>query len=193
MIIVISSDTKFRLLCADIFAKDRHMIVSSADELMSSYALKSTDVVLLDLKYLPETPMNIFKCPVAAVSPVPTIEEAAQMLRLGIKGYGNRMMHPDNLKNMLRTLILGQLWMPPEILNKIIGMIPANTETDSNAHFGLSDREIEVAELVAAGKNNQEIADELDISLRTVKAHLTSVFSKTGLRDRLALAVSFKK
>lgn len=192
MIIVISADGKFRHMCAEIFANDRHIIAVTADELATAYTVKKSDVVLLDIKYLTETNISLFPCPVAAVSPVPTMEEASKMLRMGIKGYGNRMMQPDNLKNMLKTLILGQLWLPPEILNRLIGMIPSGGGKQDNSVYGLSEREKEVAELVAQGKSNQEIADGLDISVRTVKAHMTSIFSKTGIRDRLGLAVRFK-
>lgn len=45
---------------------------------------------------------------------------------------------------------------------------------------------------VAAGLSNKEIAEEMSITVRTVKAHLTSVFNKTGLRDRVALALRYR-
>lgn len=53
----------------------------------------------------------------------------------------------------------------------------------------LSDRERQIAYLVARGLKNRDIAKELTISENTVKRHLQSIFSKTGARDRLELAV----
>ena len=54
---------------------------------------------------------------------------------------------------------------------------------------GLSEREGQVAKLVAGGASNKEIADRLSIAERTVKAHLTAIFEKTGARDRLQLSL----
>jgi DNA-binding NarL/FixJ family response regulator len=53
----------------------------------------------------------------------------------------------------------------------------------------LSDRERQVAQLVASGSSNREVAEQLSISERTAKAHLTSIFEKLGLRDRLQLSL----
>jgi DNA-binding NarL/FixJ family response regulator len=53
----------------------------------------------------------------------------------------------------------------------------------------LTQREIEIVEAIAAGDSNREIAVKLDISLQTVKHHLTSVFDKTGTSTRLELAL----
>ncbi|MBL8432557.1 MAG: helix-turn-helix transcriptional regulator, partial [Dechloromonas sp.] len=53
----------------------------------------------------------------------------------------------------------------------------------------LSGRETQVARLVASGASNKEIADQLAITERTVKAHLTVIFEKLGVRDRLQLSL----
>jgi DNA-binding NarL/FixJ family response regulator len=58
---------------------------------------------------------------------------------------------------------------------------------------GLSDREIEVLRLVAAGKSNQQIADELVISRNTVRRHVSNVFDKTGVANRAQAAVYAKE
>jgi DNA-binding NarL/FixJ family response regulator len=55
--------------------------------------------------------------------------------------------------------------------------------------YGLTPREVEIVEAIAAGDSNREIAVKLNISLQTVKHHLTSVFDKTGTSTRLELAL----
>lgn len=55
--------------------------------------------------------------------------------------------------------------------------------------FGLTPREIEIIDAIAAGESNREIAGRLSISLQTVKHHLTSIFDKTGTSTRLELAL----
>jgi DNA-binding CsgD family transcriptional regulator len=52
---------------------------------------------------------------------------------------------------------------------------------------GLSERELEIIELVAQGLTNQEIADRLMISKRTVDNHVSNIFTKTGVKNRVAL------
>jgi DNA-binding NarL/FixJ family response regulator len=63
---------------------------------------------------------------------------------------------------------------------------------DGSANAGLSQRELEVLRLVAAGRSNQQIADELVISLNTVRRHVSNVFDKTGVANR-AQATAYAK
>jgi DNA-binding NarL/FixJ family response regulator len=69
-----------------------------------------------------------------------------------------------------------------------LGQLPPAGEIDDWSAL-LSEREAQVARLVAAGFSNREIADRLAITERTVKAHLTAIFEKLGLRDRLQLSL----
>ena len=57
----------------------------------------------------------------------------------------------------------------------------------NSAHMSLSVREMEIIELVAAGLTNQEIAEKLTISKRTVDNHVSNMFTKTGSKNRVAL------
>jgi DNA-binding NarL/FixJ family response regulator len=83
--------------------------------------------------------------------------------------------------------------MPPDILSRIIMSVPDTEADEENVDISqLTERELEVAYLVSEGKTNAEIAEKADITVRTVKAHMTSIFNKTGLRDRVALALAFK-
>jgi DNA-binding NarL/FixJ family response regulator len=66
------------------------------------------------------------------------------------------------------------------------GFLAVITKQGTQPRFakGLSSREVEVLRLVAAGKSNQEIADELVISLNTVRRHVSNIFDKTGVANR---------
>ncbi len=63
----------------------------------------------------------------------------------------------------------------------------ANGEVSNAAHMSLSAREMEIIELVADGLTNQEIAEKLTISKRTVDNHVSNMFTKTGSKNRVAL------
>ncbi len=65
------------------------------------------------------------------------------------------------------------------------GMITG--ELSNSAHMSLSPREMEIIELVADGLTNQEIAQKLTISKRTVDNHVSNMFTKTGSKNRVAL------
>jgi len=152
------------------------------------------DLLIIDLKAFREADLPQLACPAIALSEVPDFRQAMRLQRRGVRGYGNRHMLFENLKQAAAAVRAGQVWMPPAIVNQMIRSIsPAESEAEQPLSLEqLSKREREVADLVAQGLSNQEIADKLYISVRTVKAHLTSIFSKTGCRDRLELAVGIK-
>lgn len=101
--------------------------------------------------------------------------QAVRALKAGACAYLLKSSLLDELLNTIRSVHGGKRYIPPELAQEIA--IHA-------AEDPLSQREIAVLELVAAGKANKLIAWELDISEETVKAHLRSVFSKLGVSDR---------
>lgn len=141
-----------------------------------------------------ENRLRIELPPILALATTPTIEEAIKLLSIGVKGYGNRKMREENLFLALETIKSGHIWLPPDILIRMIDLIPRRQHAPpENAHFSrLSKREKEVAEYVVRGMTNQEIAEKMFVSLRTIKAHLSSIYDKTGLRNRLELGLRLK-
>ena len=62
-------------------------------------------------------------------------------------------------------------------------------QNEAPAHNDLTDREMEVSRLVAQGKSNQDIADDLIIGIKTVKFHVTNILGKLGVEDRTQVAI----
>jgi len=139
-------------------------------------------------------PKHQVVCPTLILVTVPLIEQAMRLLRRGVRAYGNRHMHEKNLQQAVSALKAGQIWLPPAIVNRMITALPANkSEKEEEALLkALSSREAEVAKWLVNGLSNSEIGEKMFISIRTVKAHLTSIFKKTGCRDRLELATRMK-
>jgi len=156
--------------------------------------IQVADLIIIDLKVFDEDSLPEINCPAVALAEVPVYSQAMRLMRRGARGYGNRYMQPENLVQAVAAVREGQVWMPPAIINRMISAaLPAVTEPVEPLPLErLSKREREVAALVARGMSNKELAEKLFISVRTVKAHLTAIFSKTGMRDRLALAVRMK-
>ncbi len=100
------------------------------------------------------------------------------------------ILSPDTdlpqLKKAIECVIAGELWFENKQLLEIIpGVKGKNCGKDTS----LTDREIEVAKLVCNGLSNKEIRKDLNISEQAVKSHLSRIYKKTGVSDRLQLAL----
>ena len=135
---------------------------------------------------------------VIVMSPSPTDAEGLAAVQAGAVGYCHRLAHPIPLKEIAVVVEHGGLWLGPQLLQKIAAASVWVGQQTPSANAGglaqqslakLTARESLVAQEVAKGATNREIAEVLSVSERTVKAHLTSVFEKLSVRDRVQLAL----
>ncbi len=125
-----------------------------------------------------------------ALTPAPSFKEGTQLLALGIKGYGNAYMHAKHLRRAIITIQEGNIWLYPSFMQELISTVsPQVPKKESSPLETLTARQKETALLVKEGKSNKEIAQALGITERTVKAHISAIFEKTGTTDRLSLAL----
>ncbi len=125
-----------------------------------------------------------------------------QAIASGASGYCEND-YPDSLFfKAVKSVLAGEIWLQRHLLPKVIGAfakIPKNNiNIDKNKKYEqllkeLSNRELDVAKMIGDGKTNKVIASSLDISERTVKAHLTSIYKKLHIPDRLHLAISISE
>lgn len=113
----------------------------------------------------------------------------AQAVRLGARGLVLKADGPEKLFNAIRTVANGELAFSDELAQRVLTTMSAETRSASDALARLSERERQIAYYVSRGLKNKDIGQTLNISENTVKRHLQSIFSKTGARDRLELAV----
>lgn len=122
-----------------------------------------------------------------------TIQIAA--LKQGARGYFNDELPLSKLHEALQLILHGEVWVERHVISELIDElthVPTITQEQQQALETLSPKELEVAKLVSHGATNKMIARELNITERTVKAHLTNIFQKMGLPDRLSLAIFFR-
>jgi len=124
----------------------------------------------------------------------PNDDEGLQAFSAGASGYCNAYADPEVLRHVADVVQQGGLWVGRSILDRLVFAVNRKTPESSRSdeildQAGLTEREREVTRRVADGVANKEVALDLDISERTVKAHLTSAFRKLGVRDRLQLAL----
>jgi DNA-binding NarL/FixJ family response regulator len=129
-------------------------------------------------------------CPLVVLSNVPADEEGLAVLEAGAAGYTNSLSVAEVLRQVAAVVENGGLWVGPNLMQRLISaMAGRSTQLNSNHLSKLSTREKEVALAVAGGASNKEIARRLEISERTVKAHLSATFERLGVRDRLQLSL----
>lgn len=131
------------------------------------------------------------ECPVIVLSNVPNDEEGLAVLEAGAAGYTSAIAIPDVLHQIETVIQNGGLWVGPNLLQRLLVAIGGRgaPHRASSKLTQLSQREREVALAVATGATNKEVARQLDITERTVKAHLSHIFEILKVRDRLQLAI----
>lgn len=135
---------------------------------------------------------QLFQYRVMVLSLIPDFDEAQKFLSLGAMGYGNAMMHKSHLVSVYQALEEGKVWLYPDFIALMITQMREHNSTKEKSRAVLdvlSSREREVALMLGDGFTHQEIADELEITVRTVKAHATAIYQKLDVKDRLALSL----
>ena len=165
-------------------------------------ALNQGDILWLRLQNgkSSEQQLQALRVPGAAVivlSDTPNDQEAMAVFALSARGYGNSHAGPETLKQIAKVVDQGGLWLGESLMQRLmLGMQqlpqpePAAAKTPLPR---LTVREMEVAKAIAGGASNKEVARLLDITERTVKAHVSGLFNKLGVQDRLQLALKMRE
>lgn len=112
-----------------------------------------------------------------------------EVTKAGAEGYIQKDIEPDELRNSIKKVMNGNKVFPAKIEEKVDEQI----ETEKSNLEELSNRENEVLELLAQGMSNRDIAEELYISEKTVKNHVSSILRKFSVNDRTqAVIVALK-
>ena len=122
----------------------------------------------------------------------------------GAAGYCEQADAPELLARAIACILAGDIWIRRALVPKVIGVLTSNwraqltpktadTEQKLKMLASLSVREVEVANMIRQGESNKRIACAMNISERTVKAHLSSIFRKLNVDDRLRLAILLKE
>lgn len=141
--------------------------------------------------------------PVIVLANYPDNDEALVLFSAGVRGYCNAHATAANLRQVAKVVQAGGLWIGEALMQRLLAStqaamsrmpiagLPRDDATLATAErlSVLTEREREVARAVASGSSNKEIARQLDITERTIKAHIGAIFQKLKVRDRLHLAL----
>ena len=182
---------------------DIQVVGEAEDGAVAVSAVRSLtpDVVLMDIQMPVMDGLEATRHIVSEQSKVPTRvlilttferdEYIFESLRSGASGFILKNAPPEDLINAIRVVAGGNALLAPSVTRRIIAEfakkpVPKICEEEIKR---LTEREIEVLRLVAKGKTNEEIARELVIGEATVKTHVSNVFTKLDLRDRVQAVV----
>jgi len=115
-----------------------------------------------------------------------------EALQLGARGVVLKDAVVEHLSAGIRAVMQGQYWLegrPVQNLVQVLRDLAAQTTPPPRKTFGLTARELQVVALITEGSTNKHIAQAFGISEETVKRHLTNIFNKLGVGNRLELAL----
>ncbi len=160
------------------------------------------DVILMDIR-MPtldglEATARIARTPnspkVIVLTTFDTDQQVLTALRSGASGFLLKDTPPAQIVEAIRKVADGEPILSPKVLAQIIttatsaGVDPRTTRA-RNQLAQLTERELDVAKAIGAGRSNAEIAAEFYLSVATVKAHITRLFTKLGMDNRVQIAV----
>jgi DNA-binding NarL/FixJ family response regulator len=168
--------------------------VEDGDQAAAAAAEHQPDVVLMDLSMqrmdgITATRELLAELPAARVIVLTSFSESERIhdaLDAGAIGYLLKDAEPEDVVRAVRDAAAGDAPLSPRAAR---ALLPPNRRPGRAQSDALSAREREVLALVASGLPNKSIARRLDISEKTVKAHLTRVFSVLGVSDRTSAAL----
>lgn len=161
-------------------------------------AQPDTDLVLLDL-HLPDSHglMGLAalrgEFPSVAVVMISAHDDPATIRRAlayGAAGFIPKRAGMDELQAALRAVLDCEEWLPPALRADVEALPGSREDADLSARLAtLTPQQFKVLARVAEGRLNKQIADELGIQERTVKAHMSAIFEKLGVRNRTQAGV----
>lgn len=115
-------------------------------------------------------------------------EKMYPVLEAGAISYLLKTSRASEITGAIRAASKGQSILESQVASKLMNRF-RQPKPEAAPHEDLTEREMEVLRLIASGKSNQEVADELFIGIKTVKFHVTNVLAKLGVEDRTQAAI----
>ena len=110
-----------------------------------------------------------------------------QLLSAGASGYALKRAAPEELVRAIQVVAGGGVYLDPAVASKVVGGFVKAPPNVAQKASELSERETEVARLTAAGHGNKEIANRLDLSVKTVETYRARCMEKLGIKSRAEL------
>lgn len=184
-----------RLLCAGMDCLEVAGEAETGDEVMEALSRDRFDLILLDLT-MPGVSGSSLVEQIHAAYPELLIlvfsmrnesQVAKRVLQAGASGYVSKGSRQDVLRTAIQQVLAGEHFVDPLIAVQI--MLEKNVRNDATSHTGLSERELQIMQMLARGMGGNEIADELFISYKTVSTYKTRLMQKMKFKSNADLVL----
>ncbi len=194
----------FRVALRMLIETEEHLKVvgeaATMNEASSAFAREKPDVILVDLPEAntanPFSPLNESAngTPILVLTGSDDMELYRKCLRLSIKGLVSKQKGADVLFKAIEKVHAGEYWLERSLMGETIkSLVEERTVLVENVRQAephqLTEREKQVVGLICRGLKNKEVAEKLSITETTVRHHLTSIFEKLGIKNRLELVI----
>ena len=126
------------------------------------------------------------------------------MMQGGVRGFFRFALGDEQLIKCIRVVAQGGIWLEAELITPVFDefikefmkkkdLLKSLNEMSSAKLEMLTPREMEIMELISHSMTNEEIADKLFLSPKTVKTHLRNIFEKAGIRNRVEAALLYAR
>lgn len=178
--------------------KNDHMFVLFActcgHELLEQLEVQQPDILLLDIQIPDMNGIDLCKIiskkyPGVRIIALTNFEQSSyvkQMMRGGARGYLLKNIDGQTLSKAIESVMQGKTFLQDQIQNNMLNEVLSGAKTTSQG-VSLTKREVEVLGLIARELSNQQIADQLFISVRTVESHRINLTQKLGVRNSAGL------
>lgn len=176
-------------------------------DLPNKFDLFDDSIIFLDYMNIAEDQRSLWldtcvasKQKVLVLSPTPSEIEAIEAIKSGAVGYGHTLASKALLQQMALVVHHGGIWLGAKLMGRVMSALSGQQEQRirkgsqlDTLSAELTERERDVARYISVGASNLEISNALVVTERTVKAHLTSLFRKLGVKNRVELALLLNK
>ncbi|MBP5286763.1 MAG: response regulator transcription factor [Elusimicrobiales bacterium] len=200
-ILIADDQTLFRECIKDLLENEKDFkVVGEAGNGPEAVALAKKlkpDVILMDIK-LPQMDGIAATRAVRRESPETNVlilssyeddAHVTEAIQAGANGYLSKMLPVAELVHALRTFNQEGVMIPQPIMNKLLQHLRTNIPGQVSPPDSLTATEMKVMSLLGKGKTNKDIAEEMGCSVKTIKNHLNSVFTKLGVNNRTEAVV----
>lgn len=175
-------------------------IGNNGKEAVSLYKKLLPDILLMDIRMdemsgLEAGEILLKEYPEARILYLTTFlddDYIIKALNIGAKGYMLKQDY-DSIVPSLRAVILGQNVYGNEIVSKLPSLLSHTFDSSIYENHGITDKELSIIQLIAEGKSNKEMAQELFLSEGTIRNYISTILEKLDLRDRTQIAIFYYK
>lgn len=181
-----------QILC-DEFPNAQVKEVMNSNQVLEETRKEPWDVILLDISMpgrngietLKQLRVEGVKAPILMLSMHPEDQYGVRVLKAGASGFLSKDSATDELLTAVHRVLSGRKYISASVAEKLAESVGG--EVDKEAHETLSDREMQVLQLIASGKTVSEIGEDLSLSVNTISTYRTRLLEKLGLNNNAEL------